>query len=281
SDGSAKYTPLDVAQWLEDMSAAAIQNQARAIARAPKKDAPELRRMAADIAIQAGIGRFFAYKFRSGVLWSLYQSTGDRTALTEALKAYRTAREAWASMAEPAKKVYAADITYGRNANMRGHWFDRIAGIDGDLGDMEARLAGANPIVPTTKVDPAVARRAISTALARPNRLAVAAHHTPAAQFDPGKPLEVSVAFRANRGDRKVNLFYRQADQSQRWHSVEMQARDNAYRATVPADYTQSPYPIQYYFEVQESGQSAIFPGFNQDLSNQPYILVRRNPERG
>jgi len=80
----------------------------------------------------------------------------------------------------------------------------------------------------------------------------------------------------ANRNGRKVDLFYRQADQSQRWHSVEMQAKDNEFRGAVPGDYTKSPYPIQYYFEVHESGGSTIFPGFDADLSNQPYILVRR-----
>jgi hypothetical protein len=267
----AKYNPLDVAQWLEDASNAAAKSQTRALAKASKKDAPELRRIAADVAIQAGIGKFFAYKFRSGVLWELYQKTGDPNALKEAIKAYKTAREAWASMAEQAKTIYKADITYGRNANMRGHWFDRIGGIDGDLSDMEAKLTSGSA------AKAGAASRAIASALAHPARLAVSAHHKPAESFDPGKPLEVSIAFNANRAGRKVDLYYRQADQSQRWRSVEMQAKDNEFRAAVPGDYTKSPYPIQYYFEVHESGGSTIFPGFDADLSNQPYVLVRRS----
>jgi hypothetical protein len=278
---SAKYTPLDVAQWLDDMSATAARNRTQALARASNKNAPELRRMASDVAIQAGIGRFFAYKLRSGVLWRLYQLTGDRAALTEAVKAYRTARDAWASMAQDAKIVYAADITYGRNANMRGHWFDRIAGINGDLADMEAQMADTNPLTPLSKTDPPDTRRAIASVLARPRRLPVSAHHAPVASFDPGKPLEVSFAFNANHPGRKVSLVYRQADQSQSWRSVEMRAQDNEFRATVPSDYTQSPYPIQYFFEVNEPGGSTVFPGFGPDLSNQPYILVRGKSGRG
>jgi hypothetical protein len=136
----AAYSPLDVAQWLEDMSVVATQNQVVALARAPKKDAPGLRRLIADVAIQSGTGKFFAYKFRSAVLWSLFERTGDRTALAEAVKAYRIAREGWATMAQMAKMIYVPDITYGPNANLRGHWLDRVAGIDGDLGDMEKRL---------------------------------------------------------------------------------------------------------------------------------------------
>jgi hypothetical protein len=277
---SAKYTPLDVAQWLEDMSAAANRNLADAISRAPQKDAAAFRRVNIDAAMQAGIGKFFAYKFRSGVLWGLYQNTGDRGALTESLKAYRTAREAWASVAEIAKPVYAADITYGKNGNMRGHWSDRLVAIDADITDMEARLNDPAPLTPPTPVSADVSRKAIAAALARPNRLVADAHHTPAAHFDPGKPLEVSVAFNSN-GNRTVKLFYRQADQSQRWLSVDMHEDNNQFRASIPGDYTQSPFPLQYYFEVTQSGASTIFPGFSADLSNQPYILVRRSTAGG
>jgi hypothetical protein len=269
----AKYTTLDVAQWLDDMSVAASRQQALAAARVPGKDAPEFRRLAADVAIQAGTGRFFAYKLRSAVLWSLYQRTGDRAALTEAVKAYRTAREAWAAMAGMAKTVYAPDITYGLNANMRGHWFDRLTGIDADLGDMEKRLAqDASPR--SEAVDPAVTQRAIATVLARPRRPALSGRHTPPPNFDPGKPLELSVSFGSGDG-RKVSLLYRRADQSQRWQSREMEARDKQYRSVIPADYTKSPYPLLYYFEVHEAGGSGIYPGFSPDLSNQPYFLVR------
>jgi hypothetical protein len=272
----AKYTPLDVAQWLEDMSVTASGNQALALARATRKDAPELRRLVADVGIQAGTGKFFAYKFRSAILWSLYERTGDRTALTEAVKAYRVARQAWASMADMAKTIYVSDITYGPNANLRGHWFDRIAGIDGDLGDMEKRLPDTTPVA---AADPAAARRAIATVLTRPQRLSLSCHHTPAAQFEPGKPLEVTLSGQID--GRKVNLLYRQADQSQRWRTLEMQARDGEYRGAVPADYTRSSYPLLYYFEVHEAAGSAVYPGFNPDLSNQPYFLVRSNRRKG
>ncbi len=276
----AKYTPLEVAQWLDDLSSAASENRTQALARAASKDAPALRRLSADVAIQAGTGRFFAHKLRSAVLWSLYERTGDRAALTEAAKAYRTARQTWASMAEMAKTIYASDVTYGPNANLRGHWFDRIPGIDGDLGDMEKRLAEENAAISHLSSDPAMMRRAIQKVLARPQRPSLSGQHTPPAQFDPGKPLELSVSF-GQSDSRKVSLLYRHADQSQRWRAEEMQLRDRQYRSVIPADYTQSPYPLLYYFEVHEAGGSAIFPGFNPDLSNQPYFLVRSTRRRG
>jgi hypothetical protein len=164
---------------------------------------------------------------------------------------------------------------------MRGHWADRLAGIDGDLADMEAKLNAAEPAKPSVSVDAAVVQRAVAAVLARPNRLSLNTHHSPAQHFEPGKPLEVSVAFNSNGPGRRVNLVYRQADQSQRWRSASMTAHDNEFRATIPGDYTQSPYPIQYYFEVHTPGGSALFPGFGPDLSNQPYVLVRSERGRG
>ena len=49
----------------------------------------------------------------------------------------------------------------------------------------------------------------------------------------------------------------------------------------IPADYTQSPYPLLYYFEVHQAAGSTIYPGFSPDLSNQPYFVVRGNRRKG
>jgi hypothetical protein len=270
----AKYTPLDVAQWLDDLSAAAFDNQARAVVLAPKQDGPQLRRVMADVAIQAGTGRFFAHKFRSAVLWGLYERTADRAALTEAVKEYRIARHTWAAMADQAKMVYVSDLTYGPNANLRGHWIDRISAIDADLGDMERHVTGASSTTPVTTADAAAVRLAIRTVLTRPQRPSFAARHAPAKDFEPGKPIEVVWALGHEDG-RTVHLLYRHADQSQRWRSTEMAWHDGAYRSVIPADYTRSHYPLLYYFAVHQAGGAAIYPGFSADLSNQPYFLVR------
>jgi hypothetical protein len=178
-------------------------------------------------------------------------------------------------MAEMAKTIYVPDVTYGPNANLRGHWFDRIPGIDGDLADMERRLKEANASTPNSSAD-----RAIAAILARPARLSLSGQHSPPPTFEPGKPLELTVSFGTN-DSRKVNLLYRQADQSQRWRTMEMQERDRQYRSAIPADYTQSPYPLLYYFEVREGAGSTIYPGFTPDLSNQPYFVVRSNRRKG
>jgi len=58
---------------------------------------------------------------------------------------------------------------------------------------------------------------------------------------------------------------------------IEMQLTGNGYRAIIPADYTNSQYPLQYYFELKETPAKAwLYPGFSADLTNQPYFVVRK-----
>jgi hypothetical protein len=72
-------------------------------------------------------------------------------------------------------------------------------------------------------------------------------------------------------------MYYRHVNQAERFESVEMPLQGGAYRASIPAAYTDSPYPLQYYFEVKEfAGKAWLYPGFAADLANQPYYVVRR-----
>ncbi|HYM12072.1 MAG TPA: hypothetical protein VEU62_15160, partial [Bryobacterales bacterium] len=77
---SDKYSPLDVAQWLEDFANAAAKHLAQAELQGADRSSPEFRRLAADVAIQSGLGRFFASKLRAGVLYALYERSRDPAA---------------------------------------------------------------------------------------------------------------------------------------------------------------------------------------------------------
>ena len=270
---TGKYSPLDYAQWLDDFSTAAAHQLKEMETQGSARRSAAYRRMAADIAIQSGLGRFFADKLRSAVLWSLYERSGDKEALEEALKAYRSARAAWAEMANGAKAVYAADITYGLTPHLRGHWLDRLPAIDEDLADMEKRLSMP---APAAHADSDRVRAAVREALARPQNGPAACRHTPASRFRPGEPLAVEVSLEKGNG-RTMVLHYRHVNQAERWRSADMQSRDNRYTAAIPADYTQSRFALQYYFEVRDGGNPPrLFPGFQPDLSNQPYFVVRQ-----
>ncbi len=267
---SGKYTPIEVAQWIEDYAAAATASLARGENRATGKDRPEYRRLTIDIAVAADLGRFFAAKFRAGVLYHLFDRTGDRAALEAALKCYRAARDVWAGIAARTKGVYMADITVGESRVLRGHWADRLADIDADIAAIAAKLDSAKP----AQADGPIAR-AIAQALGRPQKRAVTGRHTPPAGFQPGQSL--AMEFAAEKDYTSAQLHYRRVNQAERWQSEPMKSDGRVWRAAIPAEYTQSPYALQYYFELKSAPDSAVlYPGFGEQLTGQPYFVVRR-----
>jgi hypothetical protein len=267
---NGKYTPIEVAHWIEDYAATATASLTRGEARATGKDRPEYRRLSIDIAVAADLGRFFGAKFRAGVLYRLFDRTGDRAALEEALKAYRAAREAWAQIVARTQGVYMADITVGEARHLRGHWADRLADIDTDITAIEAKLDSAKP----AQKDGPVAR-AIAAALSRPQRPAAAGRHIPPGTFQPGRLL--ALEFSAEKDYVSVQLYYRHVNHAERWQSGPMQRDGRVWRAAIATEYTQSPYPLQYYFELRESPESAaLYPGLGEQRAGQPYFVTRR-----
>jgi hypothetical protein len=273
---SGKYSPIEVAQWIEDCVGASNDalNAARRISRS--RFLPEFRRFEEDVLIQVGLGTFFAHKLRSAVLFEIYLQTGNAESGKLALAHYRHAREAWATMAQRAGRVYVSDISYGSVPKRRGHWSDRLPGIDTDLAAMQAQLQSA--FAPKGSVQNATI--AAQMANGRPNRPIESCVHRQPDDFRPGQPLSVSIEMSSTAGGAHpaaIRLFYRHVDQAERWMSAEMNHEAGRYTGTIPAEYTQSEYPLQYYFEFQDrKGATWMHPGFNRTFSNQPYFAVSR-----
>jgi hypothetical protein len=268
-----KYSPIEVAQWLEDYTAASTQALSNARLQASSHTSPEFRRIEEDVLIQNGLGRFFAAKLRSGVLFEIYSKTGNAEAGKLALAYYKQAREAWTAMATRANSVYRPDITYGNIPMRRGNWTDRLPGIDTDIAAMQNKLLTA----PATPVSGQTAELATQAAKGRPNRPSLHCVHTPPESFHPGQPLSLSLNTGSERDTvTAVHLYYRHVNQGERWLTMEMARNHDGYGAAIPSDYTNSVYPLQYYFVLQRAKAAWFYPAFNATLSNQPYYAIAK-----
>jgi hypothetical protein len=270
---NAKYSPIEVAQWLENFTAASAQALTTARVQAKSHTSPEFRRMEEDVLIQNGLGNFFAAKLRSGVLFEIYTRTGNAEAGKQALDQYQKARDAWAKMASRANGVYRADITYGDVPMRKGNWSDRLGAIDTDVAAMKEKLQTP----PTATGSAQNAASAIQAAIASPKRPSVPSTHTPPSSFHPGQPLSLTLQVHAAQGGPSaVHLYYRHVDQAERWVSVEMKKGGDGYTAAIPGDYTNSAFALQYYFELQRDEVAWLYPAFNATLSNQPYYAISK-----
>ncbi|MGA7160247.1 MAG: hypothetical protein WBZ48_04550 [Bacteroidota bacterium] len=269
---SGKYSPIEYAQWIEDFADTAAKHLTQAEALTKGKRQPEFRRMATDVAIQIGLGRFFGAKFRSGVLYAIYEQSGDPTALDLSLKMYQKARSHWAELANQARDVYKPDITVGEMDLQRGHWLDRLPAMDEDIALMAKML---EQTLTSTVAQRDNLRSAIEEATGRPMRPSAMCHYIQPEQFKTGENLDIELSVEKTIGS--VRLFYRHVNHAERFKLVEMQLTGKSYRAIIPAEYTNSEYPLQYYFELKEqTGKAWLHPGFTESLTNQPYFVVRK-----
>jgi hypothetical protein len=272
---SAKYSPLDVAQWLENFtktSDSALTTMRRQVSDPSKA---EFRQWEEDVLIQIGLGRFFAAKLRSGMLFEIYRNTAYPQAGQLAVAKYSEARELWAAMAQRAQGVYKPDVTYGATPGRRGHWADRLPGIDRDLDAMRSAVAGTQATPDKAKLYKAELAVKVITSPALPR--SIECTHTRALKFTPGKPLTIELHSTTTSGQHQaltVDLYYRHVNQAERWSTARMQAESGKFTGTIPGEYTNSAYPLQYYFLVNSEDSASLYPGFNAALSNQPYYAV-------
>ncbi len=264
-----RYSPAEVAQWLDRLAAETDRALADMVRAVGERRSAAARRLEVDARIQSALGRFFAAKLRAGALYTLHERSGSHRALMEALKQYRAARSAWSRAASVASGVYRPDITFGKAAHLRGHWSDRLAAIDADIADMEKRAAGAAP----GGVDADALVRAV-LAPAPPPQVNII--HEPPDGFRRGAPVPLEVRVERPESLQSVALRYRRVNQAERYQEEEMRRESGVCRATVPAAYTDSPFPLLYYFIVRTREGVTRFPDFGPDLCGQPYYVLRQ-----
>jgi hypothetical protein len=184
-------------------------------------------------------------------------------------------------MADRATGVYAPDVTYGPSYFHRGHWRDRLAMIDQDIADMEKR---SNDNRPTTAppVGSNLLPAVIAAVLAPESRPQIEIEHVPVALFQRGHAVPVTLK-RPAPPAKAPRIHFRRVNQAEAYQSQEMQPTNSPgqFTGSIPANYTDSPFPLQYYFELSERTGARLYPGFNADWSNQPYFVIRQEAAHG
>lgn len=266
---TGKYTPIEVAGWLESMAKIAKENilEARETL-GINAEKPNFRRVEEDVLILIGLAEFFAAKFRCGVIWQVYNLSGDQRAAEKAIEIYTKGQSSWVKMAERAKKVYRSDISFGPG----GHWMDRIPSFDDDLADMKSRLNSRKSVTQDQKERVNAAIQYVSSSHLRP---LVEVNHVPNENFEAGKALLIGLKIKGK--PQKVIMYFRHINQAEKWKSVELRSNNQEYEGEIPAEFTSSRFPLQYYFEIKTSPTRAtLFPALGKDFNEVPYYVVHR-----
>ena len=173
------------------------------------------RRAAADVAIQAALGRFFAHKLRAGVLWEIHTISDDGPAAVAALRSYQQARAAWLDAVQ-AGSVYVDDITLRvPSPGCAAIGATGCLPIDADLAQMARLAADANG---GGLGLPSGAGSAAAQVLATPPARGIDLAHTPTVAFHRGQDLVLVL----EATDLSARLHVRHVNQAEAWQEVTM-----------------------------------------------------------
>lgn len=264
---SHRYTPLDVADWLDTMAEGC--ETALTTARSSSDFArAEVQRILTDVEILGGMARHFAEKFRASCWAELFIATKASVLIEPMIDHARRSVLAWERLAAVSRELYHDDITYGPQSWLRGSWHSRLPEMQAELLDLDAlRGFGGTESVPSTpQLDAAIsALKAHRGTAARPEMVPAAT------SFAGGEPLDIRIDAPA---EQAPILHYRHINQAERWRSMPMQTDAGGYTATIPADYTTSDFHLQYFISLTQDGQPTLIPGLAADLANEPYFTA-------
>lgn len=268
----SRFTPLDVAAWLE-VEANACEEALLRLKSRPGFEAPAVQRIVIDAQIAAGLGRFFAEKFRASVALELYLLTLSPPLIQRAIARCTRAVIAWRTLASVARDAYPDDLTYGPQAWLRGSWQARLPEVENDLLALEALrieegYSQNGETAGTGDFAEMLERAELTRSAAWPGE-------TPE-RFVRGQPLPIGMKTPEGTGNSaKATLHFRHVNQAERWQSIEMRRQEGRWEATIPADYTAAPFHLQYYVSViGEGGSPLLLPGFSGGLAGQPYFVA-------
>ena len=266
-EASHRYTPLDVANWLDEM---AIGCEAALTTARSSRDfgRPEVQRMLTDVEILAGLARHFAEKFRAACWAELFIATKASVLIDPMIDHAKRAVLAWERLAAVSRDLYDDDITYGPQSWLRGSWQSRLPEMQAELLDLEAlRGLGGTETVPADAVTLAAmaALRGQRSTAAEPD------FGKGVVRFRGGEALPISIKIAA---EAPPTLHYRHINQAERWKSMPMVANGDGYTADIPAAYTQSDFHLQYFISLSRDGQSVLIPGLEASLANEPYFTA-------
>ena len=266
-----KYSPLTMILWLKKFSQSSKKLISKAAKNIESENNFEFLRIYIDVIIQSAIGKFFVYKFKASILWEYYLLSMNLKVGKAALKNYLKAKNAWKIAGDISKKYYLPDLSYGPQTWLRGRWDDRLPAIIEDINDMKNIIKKNTQSYKIIKKD----LQFINFIQNWKNYQNVKVKNETPKKFSKGKKIKISCKLDI-RKNLKGYLHYREVDQSKQWKRKKMGNISGNYNALISNIFSNTDYPIQYYFEFEYKNHSYFSPGFNKFLSNQPYYLLRQ-----
>jgi hypothetical protein len=264
-----KYTPLQVAAWLADLSAQITAALERCEQIGQLNDNREFQAARRDFLMLADLASYHSHKARAAVELELSSPAGRAEHLPAAHRHMTHARDVWHSLAVRGGETYCANLEFGAGSSTarRGNWSERQVEIDADIAQLERTMADADIAVGSGNGSKDAIQRAPvfhpSLECDLPDR------HSPHA--------DLRVELRSTEEDAPVDvcMHFRHPNQLEgRFQQLPMTGTGNTFHATIPASYITDEWDLLIYFSCLCSNEPALFPGINNPQHPLPYFIV-------
>jgi hypothetical protein len=283
----AKYTPLQVGDWLREYARSAQTAVAEADAALSEhggepEAGSEYRAARADILVLADLAAYHAAKIEAALSLALSrqadqanQQASAAAHLGQALRHMVAARERWVALAERGKAAYHDPLEFnaGHGTARRGTWADRTSELDADVARLEALLESvlAGGRIPTRRDEPESERQIETVA---PPQLEL---RLPL-QWPAGRDLPVEATLSgSSKLPSGLALHYRRTNQLEgAFRQIDMVHAAEGYRAVIPGNCLEPEWDLLVYVAaVLSEAQVFIHPGLQDAVSPLPYRIVR------
>jgi len=263
----ARYTPLEVANWIEDFTTRGAAALAEFLTTADAED-PQTARTVIDLEVLIRLGRFHASQYRAAVQYGVFERTGSAEAIAATVALVEASRGHWQELVDIVEGVYQNPLPWGLRVSETTHWALQLPRIDDDLRVLRQERDRAAAAGATAAPELALRDR-------RPWSIDGVSHVRPAA-YQRGSSIPIRLDITADADIASAVLHYRHLDQSKTYENTTMHAIDGGFEAEIPGTYTDAPFSIAYFFVTTPTeGLPSIIPGFTDDtLSTQPYHTV-------
>ncbi|GHV90373.1 hypothetical protein AGMMS50268_08760 [Spirochaetia bacterium] len=268
---AGKYSPLQAAEWLDQMAAETETFLAAAEGLVKDKKAAEYLAMRVDLLMLCDFARYHGAKIRAATALALWRVKKEGARLSDAALLLDTAIGYWTALAEKGRENYYHDLDFSSagSETRRGTWGDLTCELLADrktLGDMLT----AEGIAAQKKIAASYAPEHLSV-----ERHQLAACFPETAIAKAALKIEVEAASFGEAEAAPV-LHYRHTDQTEGlFHTLEMERTARGYAAVIPAEYIKAEWDLQIYVTIQgASGACVMFPGIYHPEYPYPYHVI-------
>ena len=265
-----KYSPLQVAAWLDDL-ARSVKSLITKAAGFDSPDSAEYNALLTDLDMLCDIARYHANKMRAALAVELWYIKKEHTLLADAKIYLDTALAYWKTLSARGLENYHHNLEFSSAETMtrRGTWNDLTCEIEADVSTL-TELMSKNDIAPVNAVSGLIE----SSYLSQESRIMFAdfPDWAPA-----GEDLVIDVAVSGlwNAGAAPT-LHYRHCDQTSGFYkTTTMEKSAGGFSAVIPAEYLTPEWDIQIYITIQEpDGICTMFPGIYHPIYPHPFHVI-------